>query len=132
MKKNQKYFIFDEGSVHAAHNLFVHANSSPRRSDIVFFAHQIPKPDLIIYVKTPVEIMVSRTLQRGHHRVGNIEHDIRKFVANAVSSFEILASLDVIKERLIIVQNADSNFSQIDKIAKSIAKQILNHKQCFS
>ena len=122
---NRHDIIWDEGTVHAVHNLFVHVNSTPRVSDITNFAYCVPMPDFLVYVRAPFDTIVSRTIKRGHRRAGNDEHDVRVFVTNAIASFEILTSLDVIKERLLVVDNEDSNCSEIDRIAKSITKQIL-------
>ena len=128
---DRQVIVWDEGTVHAMHNLFVHVNSVPKDSDIIKFAHCIPKPDLLVYVRAPFEVIVSRTISRGHRRVGNNETDIRTFIANAIASFEFLTKMDVIKERLLVVDNADSTLQKPQNIANFISTYILSNTLRF-
>lgn len=118
--------LWDEGTVHAVHNLFVHVRRAPRMSDIVLFADHIPKPDLIVYVKAPSDRIVQRTLERGHRRVRGHIDDLNAFIENAVKTFDILTALDTIKDRLLVVENNDNDFKQLDEIASSLLQRVIN------
>src|SRR4051794_38158012 len=55
--------LWDEGVVHAAHNLFVHTGSAPRRHEIALFARMVPKPDVLVWVTAPVAQSLEVTLR---------------------------------------------------------------------
>ena len=102
--------LWDEGPVHAAHNLFVHTNVPPVLSDIDKFAKLVPLPDLIVYLKAPVDEIVSRMGQRGGHaRVRKNNKEMRIFCEHAAKMFEYLISIDRIREKTIIVENLKNN-----------------------
>lgn len=125
-KKVSQLIIWDEGTLHAAHNLFVHVNSAPRPADITEFVRKVPKPDLVVYIRTPMEITVRRTLDRGHRRVKCSLPDIRSFVSHAHKVFDALASVEVIQDRLLVVDNSNNGPEDIDTAAGTTVKYILD------
>jgi PST family polysaccharide transporter len=90
--------LCDEGAVQAAHNLFVHTGSEPRREAIVRFARMVPKPDLLIWVTAPTAQSTSVILRRGHPRVEGTPQAAQAFAERAHATFEVLASVDGVRE----------------------------------
>jgi thymidylate kinase len=124
-KTSKRNVIWDEGTVHAAHNLFVHAYEKPDVSAVCEFARLVPLPDLIIYVKSPRNALIARALARGHNRI-NQEKNIPRFIDNAIHVFEILVSQARIKDKLIIVENNENGLTGIEPIAENISEYIIN------
>ena len=80
----ERIIIIDEGTLHIVHNLFVHANSDPDLEQVIEFAKLVPLPDLVVFVQTPVEVCVERTLQRGHRRIeADSRADAENFIKKA-------------------------------------------------
>jgi hypothetical protein len=101
--------LCDEGVVHAAHNLFVHAGAEPNAEEIAEFARLVPKPSLLIWVTAPTARCVGVHLARGHSRVEANETAVQAFAERAHATFEMLASLEGIKEHVCRVENAGPN-----------------------
>ena len=98
--------LVDEGTVHAAHNIFVHETGDPRGDDIQAFAEIVPLPDLLIYLSVAEETLIERTLRRGHPRITAAEREIHaKFVRRTVSTFDQLSQHERIASRLLIVRD---------------------------
>ena len=98
--------IWDEGVVHAAHNLFVHAKIEPNTDDVVAFARLVPKPDQLIWVTAPTAQSTQVLLKRGHSRVGGTPLAAGTFAEHAQATFEILSSVDGLSERIHPIDNA--------------------------
>ena len=132
-KKNNLIILSDEGTVHAVHNLFVYANSLPQSTDVIRFACLVPKPDMIIYVKTSFELATERTFKRGYRRAKHTLKEVRLFIKHAHETFEILTSVAAIRNRLIAVTNFDNGTEEIDNVADILVKQILRqHRESKS
>lgn len=123
-KKVSQLIIWDEGTLHAAHNLFVHVNSAPRHAEIIEFASRAPKPDLVVYIRAPMEVTVARTLDRGHRRVRRSLTEVKLFVSHAYEVFDALISVEVIQDRVLLVDNFDNGSEDIDTATDTIVKHI--------
>ena len=96
--------VCDEGLVHAAHNLFVHAGAPPRREEIALFGELVPRPDLLVWVTAPPERSAAVIRRRGHPRVASPEA-AQAFAERAHETFEALASLPGLRERIYRLDN---------------------------
>jgi hypothetical protein len=101
--------IWDEGVVHAAHNLFVHAGTEPRREEIEAFGRMVPKPDLLVWVTAPTAQSIAVVSNRGHSRVPATPGAARAFVEHAQATFDILGSVPELRERIHRVDNSASS-----------------------
>jgi len=122
-KYNDRLIILDEGTIHSVHNIFVHDNYSFNDNNILEFVELIPKPDIIVYIKTPEEILIAETIKRGHRRIDKKEN-IGFFIRNAIKIFESIGSIESICSRLLIVENYHYGAGEIDILAKNIATTI--------
>jgi hypothetical protein len=98
--------IWDEGIVHAAHNLFVHTGIAPCCEDIARFASMVPKPDQLVWVTAPPAQSINVLLGRGHTRVPAEAGAARDFVQHAAMTFGVLAGVPGLQERIIEVDNS--------------------------
>jgi hypothetical protein len=98
--------LCDEGVVHAAHNLFVHTATEPNAEAIVLFGQMVPKPELLVWVTAPTSQSAAVILQRGHSRVHGTSVAALAFAEHAHATFELLSSLDGLRERIHRVDNS--------------------------
>jgi hypothetical protein len=108
--RDSRIVLVDEGTLQAAHNLFVHLATAPKRSDIAEFARLVPLPDVAIQVTDRVPELVARTLARGHRRIRHKLHRVaRVFVERALETFSALLDQLVADKALLEVRHEDSN-----------------------
>jgi len=122
-RKQISLYILDEGAVHTAHNIFVDTTNSFDVRFLKMFSELVSLPDLIIYVRSPRDKLIARTIARGHKRVKK-DHDVARFIDNAVHIFEELVSFERIKQRTLVVENAGNATTDIEEISRTICDHI--------
>jgi thymidylate kinase len=96
----------NEGILQGVHNLYVHQNSQVDLHKIAAYVELVPLPDAVLYLQQEEEILVSRTLGRGHARVaGNSPDEVAHFIRQAVAVFDELITAPKVQERLLIVDD---------------------------
>lgn len=120
----------NEGILQGIHNLFVHQNSQADLHKIAAYVELVPMPDAVLYLQQEEEILVSRTLGRGHARVaGNSPDEVAHFIRQAVAVFDELISAPKVQERLLIVDDglnirpeahdsSDVNFHRVTELVR--------------
>lgn len=94
----------NEGILQGIHNLFVHPNSQTDLHKIATYVELVPLPDAVLYLQQKEDILVSRTLARGHARViGNSPDEVANFIRQAVAVFDELIHAPELHDRLLIV-----------------------------
>lgn len=113
--------IYDEGFVHRVVQLFASENEKPDFSLIAIYLDLIPKPDLVVFTNTPVEICEERVFKRG------VWERFEKKGPEATSAFITHASEVVnfsasyLRDRhwnLIEVRNGDGEISAAEETLK--------------
>ncbi len=104
----------DEGMLQIAHYLFVHTAFEPHIEQVETFAKLVPLPAAVLYLRQPEEVLIKRTLQRGHKRIppGSVELTTR-FVTRAARLFEWLTQQAAVRSRLLQVDSAQQPVSMI-------------------
>lgn len=97
------FILVDEGMLHLAHTLFVHANLPPHPEEILKFSQLVPQPDIAIWVTSDPEKSIQCTVARGHKRVHTGLDSARTFVAFAYRMFRILLSSESLSSPLLEV-----------------------------
>jgi len=120
----------NEGILQGVHNLFVHQNSQAELDKIARYVELVPLPDVVLYLRQEEDVLVSRTLARGHARVAESSPDkVVHFIRQAVAVFDELINAPQIQERLLIVDGglnirpeADNpfnhNFNQVTELVR--------------
>jgi adenylate kinase family enzyme len=97
----------NEGILQGIHNLFVHQNSQADLLKIARYVELIPLPDVVLYLQQEEEVLVSRTIGRGHARIAGSSPDkIVHFIKQAVNVFNEIIKIPKIQERLLIVDGS--------------------------
>jgi deoxyadenosine/deoxycytidine kinase len=123
--------LVDEGPILAAH-MFVFTGSLVTSSEIATFAKLLPLPDLIVYIKAPVDVLVRRALQRPDppREMGKKDPAMtEKYVKDATTIFDQLMESERIKSRLLVVDNPDLTAEEHDKVADDVTTSILNYEK---
>lgn len=132
-KKQNKIILVDEGTVLLAHNIFVFNDIQFSREEVLNFASLVPLPDIIIYITSPIEHLVSRSLQRGDppREIKFKKQDlVEKYIRRAVLMFEELISHERIRNRTLVVENPNSG--DVGAIADNICEYILQSANSIS
>ena len=105
-KQSQTSVLVDEGTLHTAHNLFVHVAGEVNDDHIRQFAEWVPLPDVVIYLRECEDVLVERTLDRGHPRISNpTPQSVAEFVHQAVLTFDQLSRHERIAPRTLVIQD---------------------------
>jgi thymidylate kinase len=124
-KMREEILIWDEGTMHSAHNLLVHVGNGPRFDDIRRFSTMVPKPDLGVYVKAPIEETIQRSFDRGHRRVRHYLPDTKRFIRHACETFDFLVTCADIRGKVFIVENTCKVVEGIDEVVDKVVRKIL-------
>ena len=103
---NCDFVVCDEGTLHIAHNLFVHTNRAPDPSEIAYFGSIVPKPDVIIWVRATQKQSIESILRRGHPRVGDSINVAQTFVEHGRLTFNVLCSQEAVQDKLFVIDSA--------------------------
>lgn len=129
-RQHDQIILVDEGTVLLAHNVFVYSHALYTSEEIARFASLVPLPDIIIYIKTPVETLVQRSLLRAdppRELKSRNRELIEKQINRAVRMFDQLVKAENIRSRLLIVENSGLSEHQYDSVVNDIAELIMNH-----
>lgn len=128
-QRNQIVLV-DEGTVLTAHNVFVYSHALYTDEEIARFADLVPLPDIIVYIKAPVDVLVQRSLKRAdppRELKSKNRALIEKRVRRAVEMFDQLVEAENIRSRLLTVENSGLNQNH-EMIVNEIVDFIMNHR----
>jgi thymidylate kinase len=127
--EHERIVMVDEGTVLSAHNVFVFTNAFYTPEEIAQFAALIPLPDVIVYIRAPVDSLINRTLQRTDPPRELKSRDralIERYVNRAVTLFDQLVETEEIRDRVLIVENPESADQGCDAAVEYITQFVLN------
>ena len=128
-RQHNKIILVDEGPLLLAHNVFVYSGAHYTFEEIAMFAGLVPLPDIIIYIKAPMDILVQRSLLRAdppREMKSRNRELIEKHINQAVKMFDQLISAANIQCRLLIVENSDSNHHEYNEAVDDIVEFVLS------
>jgi deoxyadenosine/deoxycytidine kinase len=103
--------VVDEGAVLTASHLFVY-NRVPLAFDALDdFAHLVPLPDVLVYVRAPVHVLVDRALRRRDRRRelrADNPRELQRWMERALEVFDRLTSTARIRDRVLTLDLEDS------------------------
>ncbi len=128
---HDRIILVDEGTVLSAHLLFVYTSIIYSQEDIEKFASLVPLPELVVYIKAPVDSLVQRSLQRSDARKEMRSKNqmlVEKYVSRAAEMFDRLVETKRIRDRVLVVANPASTDDERGVVADRIARFILNYQ----
>ena len=129
-RQRDRIILVDEGTLLSAHILFVFTSAATRQEDIEKFARLVPLPELVIYIKAPVESLVQRALRRNDARKEMRAKNpalVERYVSRAAEIFDRLTETERIRDRVLSVANPDSSEGERGAVADQIATFILSY-----
>ena len=94
----------NEGVLQGLHNLFIHRKGDTDVRKISRYIELAPVPDAVLYIQQDVNILLERTLKRGHARLmGGTQDEVVHFIQQAVIMFNSLIQIMKVRERLLII-----------------------------
>ena len=83
--------LLDEGPLHSANALFVRVAGAPHNAELLEFIQVVPFPDAAVYLREREDVLIRRTLARGHKRIRNgSRSETEQFIRSASAVFERL------------------------------------------
>ncbi|MCA9246203.1 MAG: glycosyltransferase, partial [Planctomycetales bacterium] len=129
--RGNEIVLVDEGTVHAAHNLFVDGSRDFHPDDFQRFLDVATLPDAVVYLSESEHTLVERTMRRGHKRIARADpSQVETFVRQAVGVFEYLRGAPQLAKRMFIVDgtthhisspqgNVSGQFGGIERLVRS-------------
>ncbi|UCD98874.1 MAG: hypothetical protein JSV42_18340 [Chloroflexota bacterium] len=130
-----KIILVDEGTVLTAHHVFVFTEQDFTRDDYASFSRLLPLPDVIIYIQAPVKTLLKRSLERTKppREMRAKDPELNElYLQRAVNMFDQLIAQERIRNRVLTVENPDSNNGTIGNLADLISEFILNKKSSIN
>lgn len=119
---HERLILVDEGPLLLAHNLFVFTATPYAPQELSHFVALLPLPDVLIYVRAPLESLIRRAQQRTDRRrelAALNPAQLRLCIARAVDVFDRLVDTASRRCRVLIVDNPDTAVP--DLIARTTA-----------
>ena len=96
--------LADEGAIQVVHYLFVHLRTAPPLDQLAAYLQRTPLPNLVLYYRQPRELLLARTLRRGHKRIPErTAENVAQFIDHAIYVFEHVADEPIIRQRTLVV-----------------------------
>lgn len=124
--RNRTLILVDEGTLHAAHNLFVHVAIEPDLDQVLSFARIVRVPDAAVYLAPEPGLLIERTLARGHTRIpSRSEADVARFVQRALQTFDHLTGALQDLGRMVAIQQHPLVLIRPDRCADPLTSILL-------
>jgi hypothetical protein len=119
--------LSDEGTLLSSYNLFVATKMDFGEVELARFAGLAPMPDVVVYVRAPVESLVDRASSRPDPRrqhvgvgVAEIEADVRR----TVELFDLLVQTAPLAGRVTIVESSDLDGEGRIRLASEVVDRL--------
>jgi thymidylate kinase len=112
--------LIDEGPVLTAYHLFVYSDAPFGDADLRRFARLVPLPDRIVYVRAPLDVLVDRAMRRPDRRrelATDDRGELKARISRAQEVFDALAGAPRLRDRLLIVDNADESEDAVERLS---------------
>lgn len=126
---DQQIVLADEGTLHIANYLFVHVSAEPNMAELEKFVRLVSIPDVVVYVKQPESVLITRTKARNHKRIpGGSPILIKRFIHHSLAVFEKLVGSSSLESRLLVLnqgQNMNTVVDYSDNPLLAFARKII-------
>lgn len=104
--------LLDEGTIQIAHYLFGQVMKEPEHGDLELFWRLVPKPDLVIYLRTFRDVLALRVQERQDPPRRRLpKAHMLKFLQHAEESFEFLMKIAEDGNQWLTIDNNESGGS---------------------
>ncbi len=128
--RDSRIVLFDEGTVHTAHYLFVQVKRTPSNDDLENFCKLVPMPDLIVCLEAPTDTLVERMAhRRDPPRRGLTRPQMERLVHNGLAVFERLRRCPSLASRWLVVRSDSLERETLDATVDRIVERILRERR---
>jgi len=125
-----RYVLIDEGPLLVTH-MFAFGAEALTHEEIEKFANLVPLPDLVVYVRAPVDVIVGRTTRRAdapRQLKSKDGQSTERCVESAAAMFDELVKAESIRCRLLTVESTDVAEPAYQTMVDDISNYILRRK----
>jgi thymidylate kinase len=126
--KHDLIILVDEGPILTAH-MFAYNDINLSQLEIEKFTSLLPLPDLIIYIRVPVNTLIERSINRTNPpREMNSRNrsENENYIKRAISIFDSIVENKKIQSRLLIVDNSNFHEKKCDTLLDHITNFIID------
>ena len=119
--------LSDEGTLLSSYNLFVPRKENFSQAELDRFAHLVPMPEHVVYVRASVESLVERARSRPDPRrqhLGQSTAAIEADVRRTVQLFDLLVEAAPLAGRVSIVESRDLDREGRIRLANEVARML--------
>jgi thymidylate kinase len=119
--------LVDEGPLLIAYHLFVYSNADLATAPLERFARSVPLPDLVVYVRSPLPVLVDRAFSRADGRrqlAGLTRPEAEAPLRRAVQVFDRLLSTPGLQLRTMVVGNVAQGPRELDDLVSHLAETV--------
>jgi thymidylate kinase len=128
---SSQFVLVDEGTVLLAHSLFVFSDALYRPEDVEEFANLVPLPDILVYIRAPMDSLIKRSLRRSDPPREMRAKDpvqIENYMKRAVAMFEQLIHTETMQKRVLIVDNPEFASTARESVSAQVCQFILSQR----
>lgn len=128
LNKQDLIILVDEGPILTAH-MFAYNDNNMSQLEIEEFTRLLPLPDLIIYIRVPVDTLIERSISRiNPPREMNSRNrsENENYIKRAISIFDRIVENKKIQSRLLIVDNSNCPEKKCDTLLDNITNFIID------
>ena len=125
-RASNRIVLSDEGTVLTAY-FFALTEVELDYGHLDRFARLVPRPDRIVYVKAPVATLVRRAMSRTDTRrqhAGKERAQVERTIRRTVDVFDLIAAAPLLRDRVLIIENDESDAARRQALVERIAAQI--------
>lgn len=126
-----KIILVDEGPFLTAH-MFAFNDTPISQKEIEQYISLLPLPDLIIYIKASMDVLVERSLSRSRpprEMYSRNRSENEEYIKRAVSLFDQMVASNELQPRMLIVDNSSPEPVEIEQTVDLISKFIINNSE---
>jgi thymidylate kinase len=126
-----RIILVDEGPILAAHMFVTTGDAAYTAQEIAIFTDLLPLPDLVIYIRAPLDTLIERTVRRADPpRAIDVKNLalMKQYIQRTVAMFDQVSQAENIRCRLLVVDSLDIAERGFNKVIDSICQSILDRR----
>lgn len=119
--------LLDEGPLLIAYHLFVYSTADLARAPLDTFAAALPPSDLVVYLRSPLPVLVARAFSRPDRRrqiAGLTEAQAEAPLRRALDVFDRLTEMTPLAERTVVLDNDSDDPRALLGLARQLARTV--------
>jgi thymidylate kinase len=119
--------LLDEGPLLIAYHLFVYSTADLGRAPLDTFAAALPRSDMVVYLRSPLPVLVARAFSRPDRRrqlAGLTAAQAEAPLRRALDVFDRLTQMTPVAERTVVLDNDSDDPRALHGLARQLAMTV--------